>query len=84
MCASDECHITEQGLRRLQHYAHAHVFRSLLSFHVELRVVSLDPGFHVVIGGAKLFSSGCCRPIVSCHRQLNLYPKFFTSRKRVF
>ena len=22
------------------------------------------------------FSSGCCSPTLSCHRQLNLYPKF--------
>ena len=26
MCARDECDNTEHGLRRLQHYAHAHVF----------------------------------------------------------
>ena len=24
----------------------------------------------------KFFSSGCCSPTLSCHRQLNLYPKF--------
>ena len=33
------------------------------------------------------FSSWCCSPIVSCHRQLNLYPKLlhnFTSPTRVF
>ena len=30
--ARNECDNTEQGLRRLQHYAHAHVFKSLLSF----------------------------------------------------
>ena len=72
-----------------------------VEFHVVLRVVSLDLGFHVVIGvgrlpqrparwfysstafhhayaipSAKFFPSGCCSPIVSCHRQLNLYPKF--------
>ena len=62
--------------------------------------VSLDLGFHVVIGvgrlnvqqdgfirqlhfthanatpNAKFFPSGCCSPTVSCHRPLNLYPKF--------
>ena len=67
-----------------------------VEFHVVLRVVSLDLGFHVVIGvrrlniqqdgfisstafhhayaipSAKFFPSGC----VSCHRQLNLNPKF--------
>ena len=57
-----------------------------------LRVeVTLDLGLHVVIGvgrltvqfhhayaipNTKFFSSGCCSPIVSRHRQLNLYPKF--------
>ena len=25
---------------------------------------------------AKFFPSGCCSPTVSCHRPLNLYPKF--------
>ena len=25
---------------------------------------------------AKFFPSGCCCPTVSCHRPLNLYPKF--------
>ena len=24
----------------------------------------------------KVLSSGCCSPTLSCHRQLNLYPKF--------
>ena len=28
------------------------------------------------IPSAKFFSSGCCSPTVSCHRPLNLYPKF--------
>ena len=94
-------------------YAHIHVFMLCRSrVHVVLRVdVSLDLGFHVVIGvgrlnvqqdgfvrqlhftthtqlpSAEFFPSGCCSPIVSCHRPLNLYPKFlhiFTSRKRVF
>ena len=86
---------TEQGQRRLlQLHAHSRV-------HVVLRVdVSLDLGFHVVIGvgrlivqrdcfctstafhhayampSVKFFSSGCCSPTLSCHRQLNLYPKF--------
>ena len=86
------------------YYAHIHVFTkcvtSLLGFHV-LRVdVSLDLGFHVVIGvgrltvqqddfvrqlnftthtqvpNTKVFSSGCCSPTLSCHRQLILYTKF--------
>ena len=63
----------------------------IVGFHV-LRVdVTLDLGFHVVIDvgrlavqfhhaytipSTKFFSSGCCSPIVSCHRQLKLYPKF--------
>ena len=39
------------------------------------------------IPSAKFFSSGCCSPTLSCHRQLNLYFQilaYFTSRKRVF
>ena len=28
------------------------------------------------IPSTKFFSSGCCSPTLSCHRQLNLYPKF--------
>ena len=93
MCARNECDNTR--LRRLsQLRAHSRV-------RVVLRVdVSLDLGFHVVIGVGrfnvqqegfirqlhftthtqyqvqKFFSSGCCSPIVSCHRQLNLYPIF--------
>ena len=72
----------------------------IVGFHV-LRVgVTLDLGFHVVIGvgrltvqqeglytstsfhhaygipSTKFFSSGCCSPILSGHRQLNLYSKF--------
>ena len=27
------------------------------------------------IPSTKFFSSGCCSPTLSCHRQLNLYPK---------
>ena len=29
------------------------------------------------ISSTKFFSSGCCSPTLSCHRQLNMYPKFF-------
>ena len=49
MCARDECDNTEQGLRRLKQLrAHSRV-------HVVLRVdVSLDLGFHVVIGVGRL------------------------------
>ena len=34
--------------------------------------------FHHVyaIPSTKFISSGCCSPTLSCHRQLNLYPKF--------
>ena len=28
------------------------------------------------IPSTKFFSSGCCSPTLSCHRQFNLYPKF--------
>ena len=68
------------------------VFQVVVGFHVVHRVdVTLDLGFHVVIGvgrltvqfhhayaipSANIFSSGCCSPTVSCHRQLNLNPKF--------
>ena len=91
----------EQGLRRLYHLrAHSRV-------HVVLRVdMSLDLGFHVVIGvgrlivqrdgfssstafhhayaipSVKFFSSGCCCPIVFCHRQLRLHPKFLHISRR--
>ena len=34
------------------------------------------------IPSAKSFSSGCCSPTVSCHRQLNLYPKFLHISQR--
>ena len=68
--------------------------------------VTLDLGFHVVIGvgrltvqkegfrrqfhlhhayaipSTKFFSSGCCSPTLSCHRQLNLYPKFLHISQR--
>ena len=93
MRARNECDNTR--LRRLEQLrAHSRV-------HVVLRVdVSLDLGFHVVIGVGRLnvqqegfirqlhftthtqhqvqssFSSGCCSPTLSCHRPLNLYPKF--------
>ena len=58
MCARDECDNTEQGLRRLyQLRAHSHVplvCHVIVGFHV-LRVdVSLDLGFHVVIGVGRL------------------------------
>ena len=35
---------------------------------------------------ATFFSSGCCCPTLSCHRQLNLYPNFFhiSHRENVF
>ena len=31
---------------------------------------------------AEFFPSGCCCPTVSCHRQLNLYPKFLHISRR--
>ena len=93
---------TEQGLRRLTLRACSRVHQVchvIVGFHV-LRVdVTLDLGFHVVVGrtshrsagrfytstsfhhayaipSTKFFSSGCCSPTLSCHRQLNLYTKF--------
>ena len=42
MCARNECGNTEQGLRRLQHYAQSHVFWSLLSFMLWILVFTLS------------------------------------------
>ena len=64
-----------------------HVFLWILVFHVVIGVGRLTVGqkgfftstsFHhaYAIPSAKFFSSGCCSPTLSCHRQLNLYPKF--------
>ena len=36
----------------------------------------------ISLPSAKFFPSGCCSPIVSCHRQLNLYPKFLHTSHR--
>ena len=92
MCARNECDNTEQGLRRVQHYAHALVFSASCCFsgywfsrchwcRTPQRPAGKfhsSTGFHhaYVTPSAKFFSSGCCSPIVSCHRQLNLYAKF--------
>ena len=95
--------MTTQDYEDQQLHAHSRVHQVchvIVGFHV-LRVdVSLDLGFHVVIGVGRLtvqqegfytstsfhhayaipctkfFSSGCCSPTLSCHRQLHLYPKF--------
>ena len=32
--------------------------------------------FAYAIQSTKIFSSGCCSPTLSCHRQLNLFPEF--------
>ena len=34
------------------------------------------------IPSTKFFSSGCCSPTLSCHRQLHLYPKFLNISHR--
>ena len=100
MCARDECDNTEQGLRRLQQLRARSRVQVTVEFHIVLRAVSLDLGFHAVIGvgrlivqrdgfytstafhhayvipSAKFLSSGSCSQTLSCHRPLNLYPKF--------
>ena len=65
-----------------------HVLCVDLGFHVVIGVGRLtvqQEGFirqlHLfhhayAIPSTKLFSSGCCSPTSSCHRQLKLYPKF--------
>ena len=82
---------TEQRLRRLTLRAHPRVHQVchvIVGFHV----LCVDLGFHVVIGvgrltvqqddhtyaipSTKIFSSGCCSPTLSCHRQLILYTNF--------
>ena len=58
-----------------------------LGFHVVIgvgRLIVQRDGFYTsaafhhanVIPSANFFPSECCSPIVSCHRQLNLYPTF--------
>ena len=63
-----------------------HVLCVDLGFHVVIgvgRLIVQREGFirqqfhHAyAIPRTKLFSSGCCSPILSCHRQLKLYTKF--------
>ena len=96
MCDVQEMSVTTHNwLRRLQHYAHAHVF--VLSFVLVLWILVFtlsmvsnvwtsskkrrsypSTAFHHanVTPTASFFSSGCCSPTVSCHRPLDLYPKF--------
>ena len=40
--------------------------------------LTVSTSFHhaYAIPSTKFFSSGCCSPTLSCHRQLNLYTKF--------
>ena len=63
------------------------LFALFLVFHIVIGVRRLNvqqdgfiqsTAFHhaYVISTAKIFPSACCSPIVSCHRQLILYPKF--------
>ena len=49
-----------------------------LGFHVVSGVGRLTVQFQhaYAIPNTKFFSSGCCSPTLSCHRQLKLYPKF--------
>ena len=64
-----------------------HVLRVDLGFHVVIGVGRLtvqQDGFirqlhfttHTQYQVQMFFSSGCCSPTLSCHRQLNLYTKF--------
>ena len=91
-CARDECDNTELTTMTatLRAGSRVHVVLRVdslaVGFHVVISVGRLNvqqdgftsTAFHHANAtpSAKFFPSGCCSPTVSCHRPLNLYPKF--------
>ena len=83
--------LTQRAHSRVHQVCHVIVgfvcFVLILVFHIVIGVgrptvqregFTTSTSFHQedAIPSVKFFSSGCCTPTSSCHRSLNLYPKF--------